>query len=584
MEVCLTKFEDTFRPYFEAGIAYNLMLLENPRCIEVISDLEDQIDSLKQSLQCSVKAIVERAFQPNVSQSSVEEQLRVLLGEQYKPFYTCLIKVKSESPSWPWSLLTKEVRGSLHSKYLISNYFYLRKAYDKSKAKQKVEPPNLVVSLPPINDFLDSLLAVRHKMTQAMVVVTDFGRTRATYIYRNPSHISESHAFRIALAKVCKEDLLADVRNSPLSHKAFNQWDKVLVALDYIVSGESESNYFREKIYAIPDDYQQPYKNNSVLIRYSKQLIDYQKSLHSFYYPIFSTDNSLRKADHVSAATEVKTIMNNYVRLYVFMIAHASFFNELQALAQRATQHLGSKYEVFFFLNTVSERAHLKLFPDSWSRLSLRDEWKSLIKCETDTLQTLIGLGLPTRFWGYYCYDNMIPVPTLLLKHFAQLRGICKGDFRSLTHTDLTTFESKVNWNIAQMVFYLLGPMIETQRSVIIKGPHPIVLTDIHGIGLSVEQKLTYALDIVEHRFTPKMYDSLSELDLTEAETLLMGLSYHYQNTFGDQTSIGKYISTLDACYDNPVNDKKFRKGKAFADTLIKNFQNGNYSFAKAQC
>lgn len=575
MKNSLLNIENELRPLFEAGIAYNLMLIEYQTCIDKVDELEHHIEALESTKQQTIIDIIVKSFYPEIPLETVKDELISALGNNITKIYDCLVEIQNQCPPWPWDLLKKTTRNNFSPNILISIYFKLRKEYDKKKLSDK----NFTISSE-VSNFLSQLHHVKISLTNAMVSITDCGCIESFYkcrIFCHQNKTSRSQAFRIALSQVKREDPLSLVEKPVLKNKRFNKWDKKLVSLSCIASKKSNSAYLKEQLNNIPYRYQKSYQEPSILNHHNINLKSRIRSLNSFY---FSNVNNYKvnNIDPITASTVIKTVMTNYAILYTFMITHSTFFIELKKFSVRVTKRIESETQLTLFLNQLHHLHNIKNAPDSWSEKLNNPMWTEIAQEEATALSSLLNYGIEIPYWGYYLPEKLIPEPIVILSEFLKLHNYCSGNLKSIKHENIENFNSKVNKNMAFMVLHLLKPFIYNTLppAVMIKQNHPFELINRHN--LSLEKKLTLALSIEQKTYTNELFIANNVMDFEDLEKLHIGLAYYYQKKFNSApVSMNKFMSKLDVCYSKPINDNKFKMSKKFTDTILEKCKNGDY-------
>lgn len=217
MKNSLFIIEQELRPLFEAGIAYNLVLLECRSCMDDVDNLEQFIEALEPQLQDCVTKFISNAFSPKITLEKVKEELCSAMGENYTQIYYCLVKIKSQCPPWSWNLFRKKTRNQFQPDILISIYFKLRREYDEIKIKnKKFTIPDEIVN------FLNELRDVRNQMTNMMISVDTYELLDSIYLCRifcHEKNTSRVDAFKIALSQVKNQDPLNLVQHSVIGEK-----------------------------------------------------------------------------------------------------------------------------------------------------------------------------------------------------------------------------------------------------------------------------------------------------------------------------------------------------------------------------
>lgn len=574
MHCLFDDIEDEYRPLYETGIAYNLVLLECHEGLKYVDDLSFLINSLDGSIQKIVTDLVDLAFMPQIPFMKVESALRSALGQEQAHIIDLLVAVKLKCPPWPWRLLQKNMREQMHPKHLLSSYFELKIQCTIDKLS----------TLSKGSKTIDGLRQLKRQrsMTCRMVYLVDDGLVEPFYtcrIFCREDIMRRSEAFKVALYQVQRKDPLTLVHQSALNKKSFDEWEKPLVALYCTVSNMTNTEFLNAHISDIPREYHFRYQHASVLAHHRKKLEECQRSLRKFYFSKREFPERDFHVDPMTASTVVSTVMTNYARLYIVMVHYAPFFKELQELALRVGKRLKSKSDLLIFLNQVCDLTELKDSPQEWSSKLNNSDWNKIVQEEEQALLSLFEHKVPVTFWGYYIVGHSIPSPKTLIAEFIKVRERGRGKFESLTHDDIVDFSKEIHDKIAIIMLKLLEPLLHKPLppGFLIKNNHPYEIYD--QCQLELGKKLEFALSLEQGTFTNELFINSGVDDFASLEKLHLGLAYHFETRLL-QRRISKdaFLRTLDDCYPKPITKKKFEDGKKIADQLLKQFNTSGSS------
>lgn len=580
-----TDLENELRPLFEAGVAYNLMVLDNHIDFDKVNELEELLNKLEYPSKGKVIEIVNDAFEPASSLISIKKELAKQKNEFSGEIFNCIESIKSNCPPWPWFLLQSVVRNHFHSSLFLSLYFYIRKKIDTSKQQ------NIDVCIPPeLNEVLSELSYLNELLTNNIVSIINGGYDAQTSLYQcrvlfNESNATRSKALRVALASARSENPLSLVQHQALKGKRFTDWEKVLVTLVCMQSGMSNSEFLKKHLDSIPKNYWHSYNEPSVLNHHREHLDKCQNSLQSFYFTqsveLDRTSRTSSSSSSSTASVTVQTVLTNWSKTYAIIISHSDFIVDLNEFALQVLNHLKNKDTLFSFLNTISNTisnissGHKYRELDSLININL----DVFLKKESQTLLSLHDANFPSPYWGYFLLDTIITSPIKLLKEYVIIKNECNKCINALTHEQIKNFEKEVNSKLALVMISILRPIFQSVLSPLIMLQTSSPFTIYNKNELDLEVKLDLALQVEEGRFNDKIYLKNASFSFIELEELLMGLAYYYQKSFNKtNTSMSKFINLLDACYKEPINDKKFKKGRKLADDLLNKFNKGEYS------
>ncbi|CAG17995.1 hypothetical protein [Photobacterium profundum] len=572
----LTELEDKLRPLFEAGIAYNLMLLDECIDLNKVNKLEDLLHKLEPSSKPKVTEIINTIFEHKLplKKNKILSKLEI---DSSNEIFEHIEYIYSHFPSWHWDLYQKKTRETINPKFLLSLYFKIRKIFDNSK--QKKINPHIPHNL---NEALNLLYRLNYALTINMVSVINSGYNNQTSLYEchilyNKHNTTRAKALRVSLANIKSNNPLSLVKHQPLKGKKLPDWEKVLVTLSCLQSGMSNSEFLKAHLKSIPKMYWNSYIEPSILTHHRKHLAKCKNSLKSFYYTQDLNTESSHKTNQDTAEMVVRTTIANLSKAYAIMINYSDFIIELTSFSHRILNHLNNKHMIHYFLNKISSTdistKHGYAELDDLINIDL----KEFIRIEYQALSSLLSYNFPSTCWGYFIIDGFIPPPMKLLAEYVSIKEKCNKKFSSLKHEQIENFKeesiyesSSAMVNILRTVFQPILPswiMLKTTPS----------FTVYDKDNLDMEVKLNLALTFEEGRFNINL-DNPS-FSFVKLEELLIGLAYQYQNSIiTPKLSMDKFMTTLDSCYKEPINNGKLKRGKKSAEEFLNHFNEGDYS------